>query len=160
MSRSKSQKEQKKQQERLRLLWERYVRQLEELLSSGALLRGSFCRVHTRCGKANCWCAKSPQGHRHTRLTWSEQGQMMTRSVPAEAIDQVVELTSNYRKFRRNRRKLLVLADRMEEQLEGFEQGLLRQGIELLTKLGFSAEMSPRKQNRRPKGLSAVNKTK
>ena len=104
-----------------------YEQRLEKLLEMGPMLRGSVGRVFTRCGKPTCWCAKSPQGHPHTRMTWSQEGQMVTRKVPAEAIPPILELTHQYRRFRSDRRTLLALQVKLQDLLDRYEEGLTSQ---------------------------------
>lgn len=124
---------------------------LDQLLQIQPLLRGSFSEVYTRCGKANCWCARSPKGHPHVRLTWSQNGQLTTRKVPPPAADQVRELTGNYRQFRARRRELLELQARMQDLLDQYEQSLITQAQRPLSSLGFRAKMSGRTGRRRQK---------
>ena len=97
----------------LHKLQERHDQLLKELINTPPMLRGSFSRVSTRCGKPTCWCAQSAKGHRHTRLTWSEQGKLFTRKVPEDHVDRVVELTRNHCRFRTCRRELA----RVQKQL-------------------------------------------
>src|SRR5450756_1389528 len=80
---------------------------LDQLLDSSPILRGSFSRIHTRCGKPNCWCAQAGKGHVHARITWSQDGQMVTRKVPEEFLDRVQQLTASYRQFRQSQRRLV-----------------------------------------------------
>lgn len=100
---------------------------LEEILKLRPILRGSFSRVHTRCGKANCWCAESPKGHRHERITWSQGGTLSTRKVPPEQVDRIVTLTDNYRQFRALRRQLVELDDAIRKVLDQYEKAMLDQ---------------------------------
>ncbi len=124
---------------------------LDELFQIQPLLRGSFTQVYTRCGKPNCWCTHSPKGHPHVRLTWSENGQLTTRKVPTQAVDQVRELTGNYRRFRSLHRKLLRLQAQMEGLLDRYEASLIAQALRPLRSLGFTSTMSPRSHPGRQK---------
>ena len=117
---------------------------LDQLLQIEPLLRGSFTQVFTRCGKPTCWCAHSARGHPHVRLTWSENGQLTTRKVPAPAVDRVRELTGNYRQYRSLHRKLLKLQAKMEELLDRYEATLIAKAQRPLRSLGFTSTMSPR----------------
>lgn len=141
----------------IRRLSQRASHHLEQLLQIQSLLRGSFHQVYTRCGKSNCWCAQSAQGHPHARLSWSEKGQMTTRKVPAQAIERVLELTENYRQFGLWRRERLALQDQIETLLDQYEQRLITRAKKPLRAVGFEAEMSPR---RRPGRQKAQNPTK
>ena len=124
---------------------------LDQLLQIQPLLRGSFTQVYTRCGKLNCWCAQSSKGHPHVRQTWSENGQLTTRKVPAQAAERIRELTGNYRKFRSLRRKVLGLQGRLQKLLDTYEQSLIAQAQRPLRSLGFTSKMSPRTYQRRQK---------
>lgn len=121
----------------LHKLQERHDQLLKELINIPPMLRGSFSRVSTRCGKPTCWCAQSAKGHRHTRLTWSEKGKLFTRKVPEDHVDRVVELTGNHRRFRTCRRELA----RVQKQL-----------LETITKL----ESAVNEQTRKPLSYLAL----
>jgi hypothetical protein len=110
------------------------------------MLRGSFSRISTRCGRANCWCAHSPKGHPHTRLTWSQNGQLTTRKVPADQKERVLEWTHNYRQFRARRRKLRALHRQIQNLLDQYEQALLAQTRKPLSFLASSSKMSAHHQ--------------
>lgn len=127
---------------------------LEQLLEIQPLLRGSLTQVHTRCGKANCWCAASAQGHPHLRLTWSQCGQMTTRKVPAQLAQTLGEWTDNYRRFRSLRRKLVDLHIQLQVLLDGHEQSMILRAQRPLSSLGFNSKMSPRSDRRRQKPLN------
>ena len=126
---------------------------LETLLKIQPLLRGSLAQVHTRCGKPNCWCAQSAQGHPHLRLTWSQSGQMTTRKVPAQLANTLREMTDNYRHFRSLRRKLLALNTQLQDLLDGHEQDMIMRAQRPLISSGFNSKMSPRSDRRRQKPL-------
>src|SRR4029079_5447603 len=89
----------------LKLLSERQC-MLRQMLRSQPMLRGSFHRVYTRCGKINSWCAKAKKGHPHARLTWSEEGAMKTRKVRASEQKTVIKLTATYKKFGKHYQQL------------------------------------------------------
>lgn len=95
---------------------------VEQLLKTPPMVRGTFSRVQTRCGRPNCWCARSHKGHSHTRITWSKEGKLRTRKVPPDEIDQIRKLTENYRQFRSLRRKITVLQTQMRPLLDELER--------------------------------------
>lgn len=138
-------------QQKILVLRQRGRDLLDQLLQIQPLLRGSLTQVYTRCGKTNCWCAQSSKGHPHVRLTWSQNGQLTTRKVSAQATDRVRQFTANYRQFRSLRRKLLVLQARMQDLLDRYEQSLIAQAQRPLRVLGFTSKMSPRTARRRQK---------
>lgn len=113
---------------------------LRQILRHQHLLRGSFHQVYTRCGKSNCWCAKAGQGHAHTRLTWSEEGTMVTRKVAAKKRKTVLKFTDNYRQFSEQRRQLRALESQLQDRLDQYEKALINQTRK---PLGFRVRPSP-----------------
>ena len=119
-------------QRKLLTLFSHYRRLLKQILRHRALLRGSFHQVFTRCGKASCWCAKADKGHAHTRLTWSQEGTMMTRKVGATERPTVIKLTARYKQFCTQRRQLTELESQIQNHLDQHEAALIRQGQKAL----------------------------
>lgn len=97
---------------------------ITKLLQINMMLRGSYALVYTKCGKENCRCNKN-KGHPHSRITWSEKGQAVTRKVPPEYIPWVQEATYNYRQFRSLRRKLFSLQGETKNLLDVLENELI-----------------------------------
>jgi hypothetical protein len=133
--------------EKLRVRLSDHDRLLKELLRPQRILRGSFHQVYTRCGKANCWCAKARRGHAHTRLTWSEGGTFITRKVPAAEREHVAHLTNSYRQFREQRGQLSTLQMKIQDGLDQYEKALIQAVRGALSFLAF------------PSGMSAKSKT-
>jgi hypothetical protein len=125
---------------------------LDQLLALPAGVRGTFSRIYTRCGKPTCWCAREPQGHPHTRLTWSENGTLITRKVPGDQIQEVLRLTANYRRFRALRRQLRELQGEIDRRLDRYEQDVTvraRRALKFLPpppKMGSNGAERGRKQ--------------
>jgi len=137
---------------RLLRLNRRHGELLEQILQLRPILRGSFTRVHTRCGKANCWCAESPKGHQHERITWSENGILTTRKVPAEQTGRVVALTDNYRQFRTLRRKLVALNGEIRNVLDQYEKALINQARKPLGFLDAARKVTAATSKKRQTG--------
>jgi len=97
---------------------------ISELLGVEMMLRGSFVRIHTKCGKDNCWC-KDKKGHPHTRITWSEKGRTITRKVPRQHEDWIQEMIHNYHRFRSLHRKLIDLETETKQLLDDLENVLI-----------------------------------
>ncbi len=139
-------------QKLLRLLSERQ-RLLRQMLRPQRMLRGSFHQVYTRCGKSNCWCAKAKKGHPHARLTWSEEGAMMTRKVGASEQKAVIQLTATYKRFCGQRRQLNALDQQVQDRLDDYEKVLIgetRKPLGLLARKGpLSAKKQPALQTHR-----------
>ncbi len=126
---------------------------MSKLLDASRLLRGSYALVHTKCGRDNCWCKGAKSGHPHSRITWSEEGQGVTRKVPSEDQAWIQEVTGNYKDFRRLRREMTELEKQIKTSLDGFENDLVKK-----TRKGKSyLEVKP--ENCRPK-VGHVTKTK
>ena len=111
-------------EKKLRKLIDEQQALLAQLLDSSPVLRGSFSRIHTRCGKPNCWCAQEGKGHVHARITWSQNGQLVTRKVPEAFLDRVRQLTASYRQFRQHQRRFMQLAAVLKATLSSYEKAL------------------------------------
>ena len=132
--------------------WNVLLKRLQRLPAG---LRGSFSRVYTRCGKSTCWCAHKPQGHPHCRLTWSENGKLITRKVPVEQVQEVLRLTQNYRRFRSLRRQLRAVHNEIVGELDRYEQSLIDRTRSALPFLPPPAKMEAIAPKPRQKGRSA-----
>jgi hypothetical protein len=108
-------------------LYDQQTRLIRQLLTLQPLLRGTVSHVVTRCGKARCWCAQSPKGHPHVRMSWSQQGTIITRKVPSSDLTNVRTLTENYRRFRSLRRRLLGMQSKMKNMFDDYEMALIEQ---------------------------------
>lgn len=132
---------------KLRTLASDYSRLLRQILRPEQMLRGSFHQVYTRCGKTNCWCAKAKQGHPHTRLTWTEEGVMMTRKVATTEQKAVLKLTQAYKQFGEQRRKLTALHLQIQDRLDDYEKAIVRQSRKPLGLLPRKAPLSAKSQS-------------
>lgn len=127
---------------------------VEHLLALPAGLRGTFSRVYTRCGKAACWCAHQPRGHPHTRLTWSENGQLRTRKVPADQAQEIIRLTQHYRRARALRRQLRTAITELLHGLDRYEQSRTDRTRSAMKFLPPPPKTEALRQNPLPKGGS------
>jgi len=107
---------------KIKRLLEHQEQMLARMLKTPPMLRGTVSRVQTRCGKPNCRCAHSSQGHSHNRITWSKDGKLRTRKIPPDQIDQIRQLTHNYRQFRSLRRKIAALQTEIRSLLDDMER--------------------------------------
>lgn len=128
--------------QKLLVLLADHGRLFKQLLRPQSILRGSFHQVYTRCGKGNCWCAKARKAHPHARLTWSEEGTIVTRKVPAEESKRVIKLTENYRQFRQQRRQLTALELKTQDRLDRYEKALIHEVRQPLSFLAIPSRMS------------------
>jgi hypothetical protein len=123
---------------------------LDSPLEGSPMLRGSFSQVHTCCGKANCWCARTGKGHPHARITWSQQGKLITRKVPSDYIERVRQLTASYRRFRSLRRRLMEIFDSLKLVLASYEEVLSERTRETMPFLTSASSPLSRRPSRRP----------
>jgi hypothetical protein len=128
--------------QKLLALLSRHGRLLRQILRHQPILRGSFHQVYTRCGKSNCWCAQSKKGHPHARLTWSEEGTMITRKVGASEQKAVTKLTDRYKRFSEQRRQLTALEVQIQERLDGYEKALITETRKTLGLMPGPARLS------------------
>ena len=119
-----------------------HSRLLKQLIRTQRILRGSFHQVYTRCGKSNCWCAQARKGHAHARLTWSEEGTIITRRVPVEHRKPVLKLTDKYRQFRDQRRQLVNVEGKLQDRLDQYEKALINKTRKPLLFLAIPSAMS------------------
>jgi hypothetical protein len=140
---------------KLLTLLSQHGRLLKQILRHQRILRGSFHQVYTRCGKSNCWCAKARTGHPHARLTWSEEGTMITRKVGVTERKSVTKLTDYYRQFSEQRRQLSALQLQIQNRLDEYEKALIKQTRKPLPFLAIPSSLSVKTQSplqtRRPR---------
>jgi hypothetical protein len=83
----------------------------------GELFPGSLVESFRKCGKATCHCAKKGDpGHGPNWIVTREvKGHTMTKTVPAEALDQIRAGTEEYKKFRELSRELVDASGQLGE---------------------------------------------
>jgi hypothetical protein len=132
-----------------------YGRLVRRILRHEQMLRGSFHQVYTRCGKDNCWCAKAKKGHPHTRLTWTDEGLMMTRKVGTSERKVVLKLTKAYKEFGEQCRELTALHQQIQDRLDDYERAVVQQSRRPLGLMPEKASLSTKSQTplqtRRPR---------
>ena len=98
---------------------------VEKLVSTDAMVRGSFGQVYRRCGKATCWCADG-RGHLVNRITWTQDGRSKTRAVPSEDIAWIKEMTETYRIFRKARQAIRETEAQLNQLLDKLESEIIK----------------------------------
>jgi hypothetical protein len=71
---------------------------LEKIQSLDGAIRGSIYELHTKCGKPNCYCARTPR--RHTSLMLSFSYKRKTRLVPIKK-EQIPEIRARINDYKR-----------------------------------------------------------
>jgi hypothetical protein len=106
--------------DRLRLL-------IENLVLVTAMVRGSFCVVHRRCGKPSCWCARPDEkGHVSMRITWNEKQKSRIKNVSPEDESWARSDVESYQTFRQWRRGLRSEEKRLEKLLDDYEEEIVK----------------------------------
>lgn len=86
---------------------ERKVRsQLAKAVHRNPFLQGSIVKTASKCGKDNCWCAKSKEGHPACYLAIRVGSKRKMVYVPAGQEKQVREWVKNYREITRDIEKV------------------------------------------------------
>ncbi len=98
---------------------------LAELLNIRAMVRGSFSVSFGRCGTATCWCATADKGHPHNRIAWGKDAKKFTKTIPADEIPWIKEMTKGYKQFRAIRRRLRTITDKQRLLLDQLEDELV-----------------------------------
>jgi len=112
--------------QQLRQAADQYADLLATLLGEqGPLIRGTFRRVHRKCGKPNCRCAR---GELHDSMYLAATVGGMTRQVYVPAKDEVEvdEDSKRYRRFRKRRQRLGELARRHLQLVDELGISLLK----------------------------------
>jgi hypothetical protein len=76
---------------------------LGELLQPSDMLSGSIKTVYRKCGKPNCWCYESKDGHAYDRLCWRDKEISATKnkSLSAHDLEWAKKCVDNYHRFKR-----------------------------------------------------------
>ncbi len=90
---------------------------IDDLLQMEDLLKGAYRDVLTKCGKPNCWCVND-KGHKHSRLSWKENGQGYVRAIPKEDVEWVLEMTANHKLFKKRLLKLVQTQKQLKSELD------------------------------------------
>jgi uncharacterized protein DUF6788 len=117
MSRKIFEKIQQKEKERQELL--------SRLFENEEMVRGSFCQIFVKCGRAACKCSTGI-GHPHKRMSLRENGKNFSRAVPREDHDWIEEKTMNYRNYRLKRRLLTKLESEIKKLIDQHEESCLK----------------------------------
>jgi hypothetical protein len=70
---------------------------LEKIQSLDGAIRGSIYQLKTKCGKPNCYCARTPRRHTSLMLSFSYKGK--TRLVPIQK-DQIPEIRARINDYK------------------------------------------------------------
>lgn len=94
--------------------------QMQRLLEIDAMIRGSFGRVHRKCGHPTCWCSEGV-GHPVDRINYSDDGRSRTKAVAPEDVEWARQMTQNYKRFRKHRQALRSLEKKINRAVDEYE---------------------------------------
>ena len=101
---------------------------LSDLLQISFMIRGSYKKSYCRCGKSTCWCSKDKKrkGHPSHRISWTKNSISKTKAIPREDVEWIIEMTSNYRKYRTLRTELRKLNQELNVFLDDLEEEVIK----------------------------------
>ncbi len=98
---------------------------IEELFHIKEMVQGSFCLIHVKCGRSYCQCNQGKL-HPHHRMSMRRNGKQLSRAVPREEHAWITTVTDNYRKYRKIRKMLSSLEDKINKLLDMHGTELVR----------------------------------
>ena len=81
-------------------LQEEKKRVLEKIHSLDNAIRGSIYELKGKCGKPNCYCAKTRQRHRSLMLSFSYKGKTKLIPIKEEQISQIKARINDYKQLK------------------------------------------------------------
>ena len=99
---------------------------ISRLTNGTAMVKGSFCQIHVKCGKKNCHCTTG-KGHSHWRMSLKEGGTQFSRAVPPEDYEWISIMTANYQEFKNLRKEIQKLESKSKTLLDLYEGSRLKQ---------------------------------
>lgn len=109
-----------------------------QLLCKRPILDAYLYQAKGKCGKRQCRCMTSDYRHHSWCLSYTEQGQSRTKTVPLELLTTIRQMTSNYRQVRQARKRLIKLCHSTVAMVDAQTRRELKAGRKLLK--GFWAE--------------------
>jgi hypothetical protein len=81
-------------------LQEEKKRVLEEIHSLDNAVRGSIYELKTKCGKPNCYCARTQRRHRTLMLSFRYKGKTKLVPIKKEQIPQIKARINDYKQLK------------------------------------------------------------
>jgi len=98
---------------------------MAELLETTRMVRGTFAINYRRCGKKTCWCYESEKGHPTNRITWTKNAKPGSKIIPKEDVPWIAGMTTNYKRFKKNRQRLRAINEELRSLLNSFEDAVV-----------------------------------
>ena len=121
---------------------------LEESLARAPLLPGSLYTLRRKCGKPNCRCSRG-ELHESTVLSYRGQGRPRNISPPTEQLESLRTMTSDYRRCRQARAKLVRWQRQLLTLVDALEAARVQQGEAEFRKLRLSPPVKKSRSSRR-----------
>ena len=96
-----------------------------ELMATRHMLRGSFKKSYSRCGKAGCWCQEAEKGHPRDRISWRWETKYFSQTIPKDDVPWAKDVTTTYKRFRELRKQLLEINEELRLLLNALEEELV-----------------------------------
>ena len=81
-------------------LQEEKIKILEEIRSLDNVIRGSIYELKGKCGKPNCYCAKTQRRHKSLMLSFSYKGKTKLIPIKKEQIDDIKARMKDYKQLK------------------------------------------------------------
>ena len=98
---------------------------IEKLFQIEEMVQGSFCLIHVKCGRSYCQCNQGKL-HPHHRMSMRRNNKQISRAVPKEEHEWITTVTDNYRMYRKMRKMLNTIDEKINELLEMHGNELVR----------------------------------
>jgi hypothetical protein len=73
---------------------------LEKIQSLDGAIRGSIYELQTKCGKPNCYCARTPRRHTSLMLSFSYKGKTRLVPIRTEQIPEIRARINDYKQLK------------------------------------------------------------
>jgi len=111
-----------KNRKKLQALLSEETRLMEIFLDHRQLIKGGIFKAKTKCGNKNCKCAREGKLHEVWRYYVSRDGKGNNRTVKKGELIRLEKGTTNYKRFRRARARLVKLHNEQLRLIDALEK--------------------------------------
>jgi len=97
---------------------------LATLLHVKSMIRGTFGKVHRKCGKPTCKCNEG-KGHLSIRISWTEESVSKTKAISKDDEAWTIFMTSQYKQFRKARKNLREINEQINKLINKLEEEIV-----------------------------------
>ena len=94
------------------------------LLHIKAMIRGTFGKVHRKCGKPTCKCNEG-KGHLSIRISWTEGSVSKTKAISKDDEAWTILMTHQYKQFREARKNLREINEQINKLINKLEEEIV-----------------------------------